>query len=105
MSGAFGSGRGPAGAAGSAGATGNPGVSVLSAPFTQPAALSTVNARFESGYLTPEVGMLIAGAAGLYEVDADLGGGMFTLTCLEIRGTPQGGTVAIGARFGQAGVQ
>jgi hypothetical protein len=100
VSASFGKPRGPAGAPG---AMGNPGAWVTTASFVQPAVAGTANARWDTAFLTPEVGMRLAGASGVYDVTANVGGGFFQLTCLEIRGVAQGANVPANSVFGQAG--
>lgn len=95
--------RGPAGADGAQGVAGNPGVWKNNPGFAQPAVSGTVNTRWDGAFLTPEVGMVLAGAPGRYQVTSDLGGGIYQLTCLEIRGVAQGASVPVGTVFGQAG--
>lgn len=88
---------------GGVGPPGPPGIWVNDPAFVQPALAGTVNTRWSQTYLQPAIGMVLASAAGVYEVTAELGGGVYEVMCLEIRGVPQGGNVVAGTVFGQAG--
>lgn len=86
---------------GADGADGN-GWARVAVAFTQPSVSGTVTAELDPAYWLPDVGAVISGAAGVYQVTA-AASPLFDMQLLEQRGVAPAATVPIGSTLGAAG--